>query len=155
MTQIIVTDMNTGEVLTDKTTYGSRSKGGWIMFYQQAGLQLIADAPSPAVLKIFMYLALGQTYEGGMKTTKADVQRKLGLSKATTINAFKWLKEHLIVHEWRVNGCTEFMVSPVYVCVGKFDERIKMWNERWNFKPQYVRTDYLHKKQLVDSSSAS
>lgn len=158
ITQVTVMDSGTGEVLVDKTLYGARSKGGWVMFYQEAGMKLIADAPSPAVLKIFMYLALGQTYEGGMKTTKADIQRKLGLCKATVHNAFKWLKEHLIVHEWRVNGCTEFMISPVYVCLGRFDDRMKIWNERWNFKPQFVRTDYLRKKQSdegADESSAS
>lgn len=155
MTQITVCDTTTGEVLVDKTVYGNRSKGGWVMFYQEAGMKLIADAPSPAVLKVFMYLALGQTYEGGMKTTKADVQRKLRLSKPTVLNAFRWLEEHLIVHEWRAFGITEFMINPIYVCLGKFDDRMKIWVERWNYKPMYVSTSYLRKKQAADQSSDS
>lgn len=145
MTEITITDTTTGEVLVEKTVWGARSKGGWVMFYQQKGLELIAQAPSPAVLKIFMYLAMGQTYEGGMKTTKADIQRKMGLSKPTVLHAFKWLKDNFIIHEWKVDGVTDFMVSPVYVCIGKFDERMKLWNQRWeNYKPMY-EASYMRK----------
>lgn len=150
VTNIIVADMQTGEVLVDKTIYGARSKGGWCMVYQQRGLELIATAPSPAVLKVFMYLAMGQTFEGGMKTTKAFVQKELGMSKPTVINAFNWLKENFIVHEWRVDGCAEFMINPQYVCIGKFDERMKLWNERFeNFKPMYVSASYSRAKQKL------
>ena len=138
VTQIQVCDAETGQVLKDKTVYGARSKGGWVMFYQQKGFELVAAAPSPAVLKIFMYLSMGQTYEGGMKVTKAEIQRKLGLSKPTVISAFNWLKDNFIVHEWRVDGCAEFMINPQYVCIGKFDERMKLWVSRWeNYKPMY------------------
>ena len=157
MTEITITDTTTGEVLVEKTVWGARSKGGWVMFYQQKGQELIAKAPSPAVLKIFMYLAMGQNYEGGMKTTKADIQRKLGLSKPTVMSSFRWLKDNFIVHEWRVDGCCEFMINPQYVCIGKFDERMKMWNQRWDdFKPMYASRQYHRKKKAQqDSSSAS
>lgn len=157
VTQVTICDSDTGAVLVDKTIYGAQSKGGWVMFYQQKGLDLIAKAPNPSVLKVFMYLAMGQTYEGGMKTTKAAVQEKLGLSKPTTLNAFKWLKENFIIHEWRVDGVAEFMVSPVYVCIGKFDERMKLWNQRWeSYKPIYARADYARKKarQLQQAQSS-
>lgn len=145
--QIQVADADTGEVLVDKTVYGARAKGGWVMFYQQKGMELITQAPSPAVLKIFMYLSMGQTYEGGMKVTKAELQRKLGLSKPTVINAFNWLKDNFIVHEWRVDGCSEFMINPQYVCIGKFDERMKVWVNRYeNYKPMYSTPEYQRKK---------
>lgn len=153
MTQIMITDTKTGEVMVDKTFVGERSKGGWIMVFQEAGQNLVAAAPSPAVLKVFMYLALGQTFNGGMVTTKAHVQRELKLSKPTVLNAFKWLESNLIVHEWRHNGCSEFMVSPVYVSVGNFHDRMKIWNERWDFKPMYVKTSYLRKKQQQSVSA--
>lgn len=153
MTQITITDMGTGEILSDKTVYGSRSKGGWIMVYQQRGMELIANAPTPAVLKVFMYLAMGQTFEGGMKTTKAHVQEELGLSKPTVINAFNWLKDNFIVHEWRVDGCAEFMINPQYVCVGKFDERMKIWKQRFeHFMPMYKTRSYSRKAQAREKS---
>lgn len=148
VTQITIMDESTGEVLTDKTIYGQRVKGGWCMLYQQKGLDLIAKAPSASVLKVFMYLACGQTYDGGMKTTKRAVEQNLGLTKATVIKAFNWLKDNFIVNEWRHDGCSEFMISPLYVCVGKFDERMKMWNARWeDFKPMYSSRAYHRKKQ--------
>lgn len=156
MTQITITDMGTGEVLTDKTIYGSRSKGGWIMVYQARGMELIANAPTPAVLKVFMYLAMGQTFEGGMKTTKAHVQEVLGLSKPTVINAFNWLKDNFIVHEWRVDGCAEFMINPQYVCVGKFDERMKMWTQRFeHYKPMYTSGAYTRRKQARERQKSA
>lgn len=156
VTEIIVTDMSTGEVLADKTYYGARSKGGWCMLYQQRGLDLIAKAPSASVLKVFMYLACGQTYDGGMKTTKRAVEENLGLGHKAVALAFKWLKDNFIVHEWRVDGCSEFMINPQYVCLGKFDDRMKIWVQRWdNFKPMYASRQYHRKKQAASSSSSS
>lgn len=151
VTQIIVSDAATGEVLTDKILYGARSKGGWCMLYQQKGLDLIAQAPNASVLKVFMYLACGQTYEGGMKTTKRSVEQNLGLSHKSVALAFKWLKDNFIVHEWRVDGCAEFMINPNYVCVGKLDDRMKIWVQRWEFKPMYSTTSYLRKKQRAQA----
>lgn len=155
ITQVTVFDEGTGEVLADKWIYGARLKGGWCMLYQQKGLDLIAKAPNASVLKVFMYLACGQTYQGGMKTTKRAVEQNLGLGHKAVALAFKWLKDNFIVHEWRVDGCSEFMLSPVYVCVGKFDERMKLWNQRWeNFKPMYASNQY-HRKKRADSEADS
>lgn len=156
VTQITICDVTTGEVVVDKTVWGARSKGGWVMFYQQRGLDLIAKAPNPSVLKVFMYVAMGQTYEGGMKTTKAAVQAKLGLSKPTIISAFNWLKDNFIIHEWRVDGQSEFMVNPQYVCIGKLDERMRMWNNRFeNYKPMFASLQYHRKKQAKQQSSTA
>lgn len=154
VTEITISDTTTGEVLVEKTVWGARSKGGWVMFYQEAGLELIAQAPTPAVLKVFMYLAMGQTYEGGMRTTKADVQKKLGLSKPTVIGAFNWLKSSYVIHEWRVQGCTEFLINPVYVCIGKFDERMKLWKQRTDeYLPMYSSAQYHRKKRAAEEAS--
>lgn len=156
MTEIIVSDMETGELLANKVVYGSQSKGGWCMLYQQKGLDLIAKAPNASVLKVFMYLACGQTYTGGMKTTKRAIEEHLGLGHKAVAMAFKWLKDNFIVHEWRVDGCAEFMINPQYVCIGKFDERMKMWCQRWDdFKPIYAQTSYLRRKQRKLAAVAS
>lgn len=150
VTQVTVFDDDTGEVLTDKMIFGQRMKGGWIMLYQNKGLDLIAKAPNSTVLKVFMYLACGQTYTGGMKTTKRAVEQALGIGHNAVALAFKWLKDNYVIHEWRVDGCSDFMVNPVYVSLGKFDERMKLWNERWeNYRPM-VGTKYLRKKQRAE-----
>ena len=116
--------------------------------YQQRGLDLIAKAPNSSVLKVFMYLACGQTYEGGMKTTKRSVEQTLGLGHKAVALAFKWLKDNFIVHEWRVNGCAEFMINPQYVCIGNLNDRMKIWTNRWeNYMPQYSSNSYHLKKK--------
>lgn len=152
VTQVTRFDEETGEVLTDKLIYGQRVKGGWIMLYQQKGLDLIAKAPNATVLKVFMYLACGQTYQGGMKTTKRAVEQALGIGHNSVALAFKWLKDNYVIHEWRVDGCSDFMVNPVYVSMGKFDERIKLWNERWEHYRPMIGTKYLRKKQRAEKT---
>lgn len=145
---VIKTDMFTGEVIFEKTIRGSRSGSGWIMMFTEKGSELVANCPSPVTLRVFMYLAMGQTYSGGMVTTKLDVEQKLGISHASCARAFKWLKNNFIIHEWRTRGCTEFMVSPVYVSVGRFDERVKLWNSRWEMMPFYASAQYQRKKSV-------
>lgn len=118
--------------------------------YQQKGFDLIAKAPNASVLKVFMYLACGQTYDGGMKTTKRAVEENLGLCHKSVSEAFKWLKDNFIVHEWRVDGCAEFMINPQYVCIGKLDDRMKLWVQRWdNYKPMYSSAQYHRKKRAA------
>lgn len=157
VTQITVMDEDTGEVLTDKWIFGQRVKGGWCMLYQQKGLELIAKAPNATTLKVFMYLACGQTYEGGMKTTKRAVEKALGIGHNAVALAFKWLKDNYVIHEWRRDGVADFMVNPMYVCVGKFDERMKLWTERFeNYMPLYSSRQYQRKKRsIVEATKTS
>lgn len=145
---IIKTNVNTGEVIFEKTIRGSRVGSGWVMMFTEKGSELVANCESPTTLRVFLYLAMGQTFSGGMVTTKLDVEHKLGISHAACARAFKWLKSNFIVHEWRNRGCTEFMISPVYVSVGKFDERIKLWNARWSSMPFYSNPTYQKKKSV-------
>lgn len=155
VTQVTVFDEDTGEVLTDKMIYGQRVKGGWVMLYQQKGLDLIAKAPNATVLKVFMYLACGQTYDGGMKTTKRAVEQALGLGHKSVALAFKWLKDNYVIHEWRRDGVADFMVNPLYVSLGKFDERMKLWNDRWEHYRPMVGKKYLRRKQRAEKDGDS
>lgn len=156
-TTVIKTNMVTGEVIYETTYRGSRSGSGWIMMFTERGKEIVAKCPSAATLRIYLYLAMGQTYDGGMKTTKRAVEQYLGMSHRTVAEAFKWLSQNFIIHEWRHNGITDFMVNPVYVSVGKFDERIKLWNARWEFKPFFSSAQYQRKKskQFEDAQSAN
>lgn len=145
-TTVMKTNLVTGEIIYEKSFRGSRSGGGWIMMFTDMGMEIVEKCPSPTTLRIFLYLAMGQSYTGGMQTTKLDIEHKLGISHKACIDAFNWLKKQFIVHEWRNRGITDFMVNPRYVSVGKFDERIKLWNARWDLKPFYSSTTYQRKK---------
>lgn len=130
--QTIVYD-ESGEVYSDKTTSGSTNGRGFILMYTERVQKLILECPSATTLKVFMLLSMGQQFEErGMITTKKAVQEKLGITKPTCLAAFDWLKDHMIINESKVNGCTEFMVNPAYVTVGRDKKkREKEWIRRW------------------------
>lgn len=133
LTQTIITDEESGEVLVDRITSGSPNGKGFVLMYTDRVNELIVKCPSASTLKVFMLLSMGQQYdERGMITTKKAIQDKLGIDKSTCVAAFKWLKENMIINESKVNGCTEFMVNPAYVTIGRNRKaREREWVRRW------------------------
>lgn len=133
LTQTTIYDEESGEVISERISSGSPNGRGWVIVYTERVNQLIVECPSAATLKVFMLLAMGQQFEErGMVTTKKAVQEKLGITKPTCIAAFDWLKDRMIINESRINGCTEFMVNPAYVTVGRDKKkRLKEWTRRW------------------------
>lgn len=131
--QTSIYDEGTGELIREVVTRGSPNGRGWVIVYTDKVQELLLKCNSAATLKIFMYLAVNQQFEErGFITTKAAVQEKLGITKKTCIEGFNWLKENMIINETRVNGCTEFMVNPRYVTVGRDKKaREKEWVKRW------------------------
>lgn len=118
--QTILYDGDSGEVLSDTTRSGSGNGKGWVIMYTDKINELVTKCKSAATLRIFMLLAAGQQFEErGMVTTKKAVQEHLGIDKKTCIEAFKWLKDNMIINECKINGCTEFMVNPLYITVGR------------------------------------
>lgn len=131
--QTSIYDGETGELIRETTSKGSPNGRGWVMMYTDNVQELLLKCNSAATLKVFMLLAVNQKFEErGYITTKAAVQEKLGITKKTCIEAFNWLKENMVINEIRVNGCTEFMVNPRYVTVGRDKKaREKEWVKRW------------------------
>lgn len=131
--QTSIYDGDTGELIRETTSKGSPNGRGWVMMYTDNVQELLLKCNSAATLKVFMLLAVNQKFdERGYITTKQAVQEKLGITKKTCIEAFNWLKENMVINEIRVNGCTEFMVNPRYVTVGRDKKaREKEWVKRW------------------------
>ncbi len=118
--QTILYDGDSGEVLSDTVRSGSANGKGWVIMYTDKINELVAKCTSGATLRVFMLLAAGQQFEErGMVTTKKAVQEHLKIDKSTCLEAFKWLKENMVINECRINGCTEFMVNPLYITVGR------------------------------------
>lgn len=132
--QTIIYDSDSGEVLSDTTRSGSANGKGWSIMYNDKILELIGKCTSAATLRVFMLLAAGQQFdERGMVTTKKAVQEYLKIDKSTCLEAFKWLKENMIINECKINGCTEFMVNPKYITVGRDKKkRENEWIRRWS-----------------------
>lgn len=131
--QTSVYNEETGELIREVVTRGSPNGKGWVIVYTENVQELLLKCNSAATLKVFMFLAVNQQFEErGFITTKKFVQEKLGIDKKTCITAFNWLKENMIINEYRANGCTEFMVNPRYVTVGRDKKaREKEWIRRW------------------------
>ena len=131
--QTSIYDEGTGELVREVVTRGSPNGRGWVIVYTDNVQELLLKCNSAATLKVFMFLAVNQQFEErGFVTTKKAVQDKLGIDKKTCITAFNWLKENMVINEYRVNGCTEFMVNPRYVTVGRDKKaREKEWVRRW------------------------
>lgn len=103
------------------------------MMYTDKVNELLNKCP-PSTFRVFMALSLGQQFdERGMITTKRAIQDRLGITKQTCLAAFKWLKENLIINEYKnPAGYTEFMVNPEYVSIGRDKKkRMKEWLRRW------------------------
>lgn len=141
-----IMDVGTGEVIAEKTWYGSgQNGGGFCMVYTEETAKLIERVTEPTVLRVFFYLAMGQDYgtDGrpfGMIATKREIQERLKLSKPSVINAFNWLKENAVIHERSYHNSSEFMVNPRYVTVGKDREfRMREWARRWEISGVFIR----------------
>lgn len=147
--QVTVYDEETGQVLSDKMSSGSQNGKGFVLMYTEKVQQLILECPSATTLKVFMLLSIGQQFEErGVITTKKAVQDKLGITKPTCLAAFDWLKERMIINESKVNGCTEFMVNPAYVTVGRDKKkRLNEWTRRWAGGTVAVLDDPYKKKK--------
>ena len=130
--QVITTDIETGELISDVTTVGCPNGKGFVLMYSEKCQDLLLKIDSAATLKVFMLIAMNQHYdEHGYTTTKKAVQEKLGITKPTCLAAFRWLKENNIICETKVDGNIEFMVNPDYVTVGRDKKaRVKEWNRR-------------------------
>lgn len=148
--QTSVYDAGTGELIREVVSRGSPNGRGWVIVYTENVQELLLKCNSAATLKVFMYLAVNQQFEErGFITTKTAVQEKLGITKKTCIEAFNWLKENMIINEMRVNGCTEFMVNPRYVTVGRDKKaREKEWVKRWTGGTVGVIKELGEKKKI-------
>lgn len=144
-------DMKTGEVLSDSLIYGSSNGGGWVIMYTDKVFKLLKECPSGATIRIFVFLSMGQGFDNrGMSTTKKYVADQLGITKKTCLESFKWLKEHFIISETKINGQTEFMVNPDYVTVGR-DKKARQaeWIRRWSGDTISIPAKIGRKREIV------
>lgn len=157
ITQTTIYDECTGSLIYERTSRGSPNGKGWVMVYTEQVTELLMKCSSSATLKVFMFLAIHQQYEErGYITTKAAVQEKLGITKKTCIEAFNWLKENMVINEMKVNGCSEFMVNPRYVTVGRDKKkREREWIKRWTGGTVATIKSPNKKIQLIEEKGRS
>ena len=61
--QIITTDIETGELISDVTTVGCPNGKGFVLMYSEKCQNLLLKIDSAATLKVFMLIAMNQHYD--------------------------------------------------------------------------------------------
>lgn len=147
--KVDVVNADTGEVVHHTTTIGSQLGKGWVVMYTDRTTEFICSCPSSVTVRVFFLLAMGQKFDNhGMITTKKAVQEKLGISKQTCLEAFKYLKEHFIINECKIDGVTEYMVNPALVMVGRDKKRREQeWARRWSGQVVKTLPDPVNRKK--------
>lgn len=115
----------------NKIIDGSVLKDGWVFMYKQAINDLLDDAPTFAVIKIFFRLASMQSYEPIVYTTLSHVAKLASLNYKTAWQAMKWLKENNYVKVVSVSGVRGYLINPSVSGCGRsaMKARIELWSK--------------------------
>lgn len=128
-----------GEIVTQARVRNfRRNKGGFIMMYTAKMDEFIKNTSTPAILRVFMYLANHQGYgiDGvfGYRCSRQHICDALKITRKSVYSALEYLIDQFLVNEIRIAGVYEYMVNPAYVSVGSnANARKKEWNQRWEF----------------------
>ena len=104
-----------------------------MIFDDSRTLRTINDAPNSHVIKVFLYLAFNQPKDGihGFRISKKQLQFDLKLGRTVFFDALHWLKDNIIIHEFKLAEDSDFMVNPYIVMNnGDRDARIAEWSRR-------------------------
>ena len=73
--------------------------------------ELIKNAPTLSVLRVYYQLTTKEQFQGGIYTSKKAIADELGLSSSQATSAFKWLKNNGYITETRISGNTKFIIN--------------------------------------------
>ena len=128
-----------------------------MIFDDERVIRFLNEAPSPAVIKIFLYIALNQPKTGirGFETTKELLAADLGLKKSSIFNYLHWLEENILINEIKQVETVDFMANPYFVMNNSpRDERIAEWNRRCDIAIA-KRIAARKRKRLRDAKKAN
>lgn len=116
-----VYDSNTGELLSERTNYGNVNGDGWLIVYRKAFAFLATHCDSAVTFKVFCLLCSRiETYDSsGVVCSRRWLMEKLNVSRKSVYSALEWLKKTGLIVETVNDGCSEFLVNPEFVTIGK------------------------------------
>lgn len=120
------------------------------MFFDDSRtMRTINNAPNSHIIKIFFYLAFNQPQEGirGFRVNKKQLQFDLKLGRTVFFNALHWLKDNIVIHEFKFANDSDFMVNPYIVMNnGDREARIAEWNRRCKLEDDKIRKSRERKR---------
>ena len=128
VTETIVSDADTGEIIRKSINRGSQNGDDWVIIYREALANLGRTAPLVA-WKVFAALGSKQNFERGLKVTKKAIAEEFGMSYDNVIRGFNWLKENGYLKEHKVDGVREFLLNPDVTTCGRHKKaKLDLWN---------------------------
>ena len=131
-----------------------------MIYFEKRALDMLCEAKSNTVFKIFLYIALNQPEEGvhGFIIDKKQLQFDLNLKKSVFFRDLHWLKKNLLIQELKFINHSDFMVNPYIVMNnGDRDARLAEWARRQSLDIERERR--LRKarrlKQLRDAKKSN
>lgn len=129
-TEILNSD--TGEVVSEKISYGINNGSGWCIQHRKASEELALKCDSAITFRVYHLLVSMQENYGvsGVVCTKKFIQDRLGVSRKSVYTALEWLSDHDFLVEAQSGGCTEFFFNPSKLTIGRDkDSRVKHYKD--------------------------
>lgn len=127
-----VLNSDTGEIISEKVTYGVNNGGGWVICYRKASEELASRCDSAITFRVFHLLVSRlDSYEvSGVVCTRRWLMETLHVSRKSIYTALQWLIANDFIIETERDGCSEFFFNPSKVTIGRDkSSREKRWRE--------------------------
>lgn len=150
ITDIKVSDYETGEMLYEVTHYGRSDNGkDWSIVYQLTMYLLATDKSFRfSDVRVYLYLAASADFQCVFKTTQADIAKRLDLTPQAVSESIKVLKEKDLIRQSRANGVSTFFINPAYITRGKkHRELLKVYESI----PSEVRAKLIENMKVAEA----
>lgn len=127
-----VRDMETGELIHTRETYGTNNGNHWVIMYRSASDFMARHCVSAVTFRVFnLLVSLQENFEDrGVFCTRKWLQDTLNISRKSVYNALTWLIEKNILIVANTAGVTEFYFNPSFVTIGRDKaRRMNRWRE--------------------------
>lgn len=146
-----VRDLETGELIHTRETYGTNNGNHWVIMYRSASDFMARHCVSAVTFRVFnLLVSLQENYEDkGVLCTRKWLQDTLNISRKSVYNALTWLIEKNILIVANTAGVTEFFFNPSFVTIGR-DKARRM--NRWRELRKAFVDDKVYEEYGYDSS---
>lgn len=140
-----ILDANTGEIVSERTTYGNNNGSGWVIHYLKLSEVLARRCDSAVTFRV-LHLLISRlnsySSDEGIVCSRKWIQDSLNVSRKSVYNALQWLAANDIFVESVNDGCTEFFPNPEFITIGK-NKRAREKRYKAIKSENYIRSQCL------------
>lgn len=154
-----VRDLDTGELIHSRETYGTNNGRGWVIMYRVAAEYLARKCTSGVTFRVFnLLVSMQENFEDvGVICSRKWLQETLKISRKSVYNALSWLIQNDILIVTSRAGVSEFFFNPSLVTIGREKERrMRRWHElRSRFVSEKMYEEYGFDSSPIDIDVAT